>query len=277
VESVQNVEELSMKIFDILENGKSYGLVVSNKAFGKVLLSSFLNSVGKHDAIVIDPENNIGINEVRSVIDFLDFSPNGFSKVALFFDAEKMTQEAANAFLKTLEEPPRYAIIIIVTSRWHSLLPTIRSRLQRLHIPTPIPKELDEFGKYLILWNYDFLEDLKNGNFDILTADELFEYDELPDITTIMSLKNILEEYRKKGITEYTQFIQKLSKKSDMHFLRLVAKVVAWLIYKDESIPAKSKIKYLRICDEIQRTKIANFNYQLTYYTLLLGLRGDNL
>ena len=277
MERTNDIEKLSIYVANQFEIGKSYGIVVSNKAFGKVILRDLLNKFDSYDILTIEPENNIGIAEVREVIDFLDFSPKGFAKIVVFFDAEKMTQEAANAFLKTLEEPPHYAILIMVTSRWHSLLPTIRSRLQRLYIRMPVDSNLDDFGKYLALWNYDFVEDLKNENYQVLSEEELFENDDVSDLTLVMSMKSILEEYRNKSMVEYIRFLQMLSKKNDMRYLRTTAKVVLWLMYKDVNIPVKSKIKYLRICDEIQRSKIANFNYQLTYYTLLLGLRGDNL
>lgn len=278
---VVTIEKIRNKISRQLESGKSFGLVVPNKAYAKALIKGIIETSDIQDALVIEPDTNIGIDEIRTVVEFLDFSPKGETKKVILYDADKMTQEAANAFLKTLEEPPSYAIIILVTSRWFSLLPTIRSRLQKLHAQLLIDPDLDEFERYLVYWNYDFLENLKGKNYSILSEEELLETDEINEssveLDVIMSLKQILEQYLSKDLSAYVRFISQLSKKSNIKFLRLVAKIVAWLIYKDTTLSENEKIKYLRICDDILKSKIANFNYQLTYYTLLLGLRGDNL
>ncbi len=275
-------EEIKDKLSKYLENGKSYGLVVPNKAYAKALLKGLIDGFDIQDLMIIEPDTNIGIDEVRTVIEFLEFAPKGEIKKVILYDADKMTQEAANAFLKTLEEPPSYAILILVTSRWFSLLPTIRSRLQKLQVQLPIEPELDEFERYLVYWNYDFLEQIKKKTYSILSEEELLEaIDEIDEIAqeldVIISLKHILEQYLNKDLATYVKFISQLSKKNNIKFLRIVAKVISWLIYKNDSLPPNLKIKYLRICDEILKAKIANFNYQLTYYTLLLGLRGDNL
>jgi len=275
-------EEIKDKLSKYLENGKSYGLVVPNKAYAKALLKGLIDGFDIQDLMIIEPDTNIGIDEVRTVIEFLEFAPKGEIKKVILYDADKMTQEAANAFLKTLEEPPSYAILILVTSRWFSLLPTIRSRLQKLQVQLPIEPELDEFERYLVYWNYDFLEQIKKKTYSILSEEELLEaIDEIDEIAqeldVIISLKHILEQYLNKDLATYVKFISQLSKKNNIKFLRIVAKVISWLIYKNSSLSPNLKIKYLRICDEILKAKIANFNYQLTYYTLLLGLRGDNL
>jgi len=282
VVTTMTFEEIRDKISKHLENGKSYGLVVPNKAYAKVLLKALIRSSDVQDTMIIEPDTNIGIDEVRTVIEFLDFAPKGEIKKVILYDADKMTQEAANAFLKTLEEPPSYAVLILVTSRWFSLLPTIRSRLQKLQVQLPIEPGLDEFERYLVYWNYDFLEPIKEKAYSILSEEEFLEaIDEIDEpsqeLDVIMSLKHLLERYLNKDLVTYVNFVSQLAKKNNIEFLRIVSKVVSWLIYKNDSLPPNLKIKYLRICDEILRSKIANFNYQLTYYTLLLGLRGDNL
>ena len=64
---------------------------------------------------------------------FLELPPSeGAYKVVVILEAEKMASAAANAFLKTLEEPPSYAKLFLVSSRPSQLLPTVRSRCQRL-------------------------------------------------------------------------------------------------------------------------------------------------
>ncbi|MFZ5776845.1 MAG: ATP-binding protein [Bacillota bacterium] len=58
-------------------------------------------------------------------------------KVFVIHQVDRMTPEAANAFLKTLEEPPEYAVFLLVTENPEQLLPTIRSRCQTLRLEAP--------------------------------------------------------------------------------------------------------------------------------------------
>ncbi len=83
----------------------------------------------------------IRIDDIRTVQTRLSYSIDSGSKVCIVDGAEKMTNEAANAFLKTLEEPPDRTVVILITSRFMNLLPTIRSRCQRINF-APIPKDV---------------------------------------------------------------------------------------------------------------------------------------
>ncbi|MBL9217325.1 MAG: DNA polymerase III subunit gamma/tau [Opitutaceae bacterium] len=66
---------------------------------------------------------------MREFISRIQKSPQiSFRKVAIVYEADRMNTEAANAFLKTLEEPPASTTILLLTTRPYSLLPTIRSR-----------------------------------------------------------------------------------------------------------------------------------------------------
>ena len=83
---------------------------------------------------------SISIDKVRRISSELGFRPHeGRHRVVLIDDAHTMTAAAQNAFLKTLEEPPGAAIIILVTSTPLSLLATVRSRCQSLGF-SPLPQ-----------------------------------------------------------------------------------------------------------------------------------------
>ncbi|WP_101772561.1 DNA polymerase III subunit [Peptostreptococcus faecalis] len=73
-------------------------------------------------------ENSIKIDQIRNLNTSINLKPYSDYKVYLINDAEKMTVQAQNALLKTLEEPPAYGIIILVTKNDQALLETIRSR-----------------------------------------------------------------------------------------------------------------------------------------------------
>ncbi|SNR86791.1 DNA polymerase-3 subunit delta' [Desulfurobacterium atlanticum] len=69
------------------------------------------------------------IDEIREITSWLSMKPtHSKRKIAIIDSAELMRNEAANALLKTLEEPPEYANIILITSNENALLPTIKSR-----------------------------------------------------------------------------------------------------------------------------------------------------
>ena len=84
------------------------------------------------------PSIQIKIEQVRELADFLYVrSHRGGMRVALVHPAEDMNENASNALLKGLEEPPAGALFILVSHRPAQLLPTIRSRC--VAVPVPIP------------------------------------------------------------------------------------------------------------------------------------------
>lgn len=89
-----------------------------------------------------DKPNSIGVEDVREqVVNDVAVRPyNSPYKIYIIPDGEKLTQPAQNALLKTIEEPPAYAVIMILTSNTAALLPTIRSRCVTLNVK-PIPDE----------------------------------------------------------------------------------------------------------------------------------------
>ena len=97
---------------------------------------------GSHpDDCVIRPEEgkvSIGIDLIRWAAERLAKTPQaGGFQVALIEPAHAMTVAAANALLKTLEEPARDTVLILVSEQPGKLLPTVLSRCQRLHLPRP--------------------------------------------------------------------------------------------------------------------------------------------
>ena len=98
---------------------------------------------GSHpDLLLISPEDRqIRIDEIRLIDEALSFRPfEGRKKVVIVDDADTMNIAAANAFLKTLEEPPKDSIIILISSRPDRLPATIRSRCSRVNF-VPLPLE----------------------------------------------------------------------------------------------------------------------------------------
>lgn len=80
----------------------------------------------------------IGVDQVRALADLVNVSTHrGGPKIVLVHPAEALNVNAANALLKSLEEPPPRTHFLLVTHRPHMLLPTIKSRCRQLALPSP--------------------------------------------------------------------------------------------------------------------------------------------
>jgi len=79
----------------------------------------------------LDAASNNSVDDIRRLIDQVRFAPQtGKFKVYIIDEVHMLSQQAFNAFLKTLEEPPAHAIFILATTEKHKIIPTILSRCQ---------------------------------------------------------------------------------------------------------------------------------------------------
>jgi len=92
----------------------------------------------KSDIFVIklkDDEKSIGISQTREGTNFLNEKPFSYrKKFLIILNSEKLTPQAQNSLLKTLEEPPSYALILISSKTQNSLLETIASRCRLISL-----------------------------------------------------------------------------------------------------------------------------------------------
>ena len=88
---------------------------------------------GEHpDVIEIDAASNSTVDSVRQLIDNISYQPiMSDYKVYIIDEVHNMSNLAFNALLKTLEEPPEFAVFILATTEPQKILPTILSRVQR--------------------------------------------------------------------------------------------------------------------------------------------------
>jgi DNA polymerase-3 subunit gamma/tau len=84
------------------------------------------------DLIEIDAASHRGIDDIRELREGVKFSPaKSKYKVFIIDECHQLSKDAANALLKTLEEPPAHAIFVLATTELHKMLTTIVSRCQR--------------------------------------------------------------------------------------------------------------------------------------------------
>ena len=91
---------------------------------------SFKNNTS-FNVFELDAASNNSVDDIRNLIDQVRFAPQqGKYKIYIIDEVHMLSAAAFNAFLKTLEEPPSYAIFILATTEKHKILPTILSRCQ---------------------------------------------------------------------------------------------------------------------------------------------------
>ena len=258
-------------------------------------------AIGKNhpDIIMVKHEkpNTISIDEIREqVVNDVDIKPyNSPHKIYIIPDAEIMTPQAQNALLKTIEEPPEYAVIMLLTSNIDGLLPTIRSRCVRLDL-----KVVDDglVKKYLMehlhIPDYQAEIDASFAHGSIGKAKEAATSQEFADITQ-KALK-ILKYADSMEVYELTEAIKNLSseKQNINDYLDIFQ---FWfrdvLMFKAtreiDNLVFKQEINYIReqasqrsyenlekILEALDKTKVrlrANVNTELALELLFLTIR----
>lgn len=98
----------------------------------------------------LDAASNNSVDDIRNLIDQVRIPPQvGTYKVYIIDEVHMLSQAAFNAFLKTLEEPPKHAIFILATTEKHKIIPTILSRCQIFDFKRITVKDAKEYLAYI--------------------------------------------------------------------------------------------------------------------------------
>ena len=104
------------------------------------------------DVLEIDGASNNSVDQVRELRDNVRFAPvRGRYKVYIIDEVHMLTQQAFNALLKTLEEPPQHVIFVFATTEPHKVLPTILSRCQRFDLHRIPPRIIAEHLNFIAI------------------------------------------------------------------------------------------------------------------------------
>lgn len=135
------------------------GKSILAEILGKLILNGDLNREYV-DIINYRPSKaSFGVDDVREIIDEVNKKPfEGDKKVIIIHQGNKLTIQAQNALLKTIEEPPTEVYIIILCESLELILDTIKSRCE-IYKLTPLTKE--ELYKYIAIKGYDYSEEEK--------------------------------------------------------------------------------------------------------------------
>lgn len=101
------------------------------EACNQCISCTSFNDNASFNILELDAASNNSVDNMRTLIEQVRFQPqHGKFKVFIIDEVHMLTTQAFNAFLKTLEEPPSYAIFILATTEKHKIIPTILSRCQ---------------------------------------------------------------------------------------------------------------------------------------------------
>ena len=98
----------------------------------------------------LDAASNNSVDDIRKLIEQVRIPPQvGKYKVYIIDEVHMLSPSAFNAFLKTLEEPPKHAIFILATTEKHKIIPTILSRCQIFDFKRITINDIREYLKYI--------------------------------------------------------------------------------------------------------------------------------
>lgn len=241
----------------------------------------------------------IRIDEIRDqILQTVDILPyESPKKVYLIPDADKMNPNAQNALLKTIEEPPSYAVFLLIASGEEALLPTIRSRCVKLHVK-PLPDDVIEEYLMTQLHVPDYeakiaaaaaqgnigraraaIEDEKFGE---ITADTLRVIRQVQNLSTqefIEIIKQLKDE--KENVSVYLDLMQLWFRDVLLYKATADANLVVFkqeLSTIREQASGSSYEGLQKIMDALENAKTrlrANVSFELTMELLFLTIREN--
>ncbi len=241
--------------------------------------------------------NTLGVDDIRTgLVASMDIKPySGKYKIYIIDEAEKISMQAQNAMLKTIEEPPEYGIVLLLTTNENAFLPTIMSRCTRIGMK-PVENRLIEkllmeknavvdyearviaayaqgnVGKALALSESDEFKERKDLVLSIVKRPKRPYYE-------MLSIESSLKE-DKENIKEYLELMSMWYK--DVLLIKSTGRD-EYITYKDEIYSLKSSAEavsfagisaILKEIEKARRFLSGNVNFELVIDRLLNVMKG---
>ena len=218
------------------------------------------------DFIMIEPEDGkIKIDQIRNLQRKVAEKPiNSNKKVYIINDSDKMTTEAQNCLLKTLEEPPEYLTIILICSNEYSMLSTIKSRCTRMHFDN---LETNQIKKFL---EEKYPETKFNEKIIKLSQGSIGKTLQLNQKTQLYeNIENLFDGFKTKDLIDITSIAEEIyNEKEEINSVLEYMNILALEF-------SKKDIRYINAIDIIEDTKKrlqANSNYDMCVDNLLFNI-----
>lgn len=246
-------------------------------------------------------KNSIGVDDIREIVQEISKKPTyGNKKVIVIYNGDKMTDAAANAFLKTIEEPPKGVFIFILCENLEAILDTIKSRCQIHKLQRLSLNEMEKIFK-IKEYNLDYAVTKATLAFaeGIPGRAEAFifqeDYKEIRE-NTLSMLKGVYNS-SKWDYLKFEEFLSKNKSSIEDVFTILISFVRDAIIYKEtgneELISNIDKLKdikeisslfsFIRLNDIINavsdtRSKLrSNVNSSIAFDVMLLTILGGTI
>jgi len=249
---------------------------------------------------ITSDKNSIGVDEIRTQInaDIRIMPYQSRYKIYIMDSAEKMTESAQNALLKTIEEPPEYAVIILLAGSLQGLLPTILSRcvilnlkpvdgrlikeylMGKLQIPDYVAEMAVGFcggnvGKAIKYASFEDFESMKEDVFHILRyIDDMELHEIVSGIKTISKNKSSINEYIDL-MQMWFRDVLMLKATNDPNLL--LFKDEYRVIRKQANTRSYDQIEnILKSMDDAKAKLKSNVNFDITIELMLLSIKERN-
>ena len=260
-------EGIGKKLFSI-EFSKMILCESDNKPCGKCKSCVEFESNNNPDFSIIEPDgNSLKIEQIRAFQKKILEKPiNGKKKIYIINDAEKMTKEAQNCLLKTLEEPQAYVVIILICSNENAILPTVKSRCTKIFFSELTKENISKFiqEKFSTTnFNENMLE-LCSGS--IKRAIDVFEKrDVLSQINDIAN--NVTKVDKLKFIQENEIFY---NNKEDINLLLNYMNILFFKGINKDNVDSSSKC--MEYIEEAKRKLSYSNNFDMTIDNMLIKI-----
>ena len=214
--------------------------------------------------VINENGETIKIDQIRDITSKVIEQPIiSNKKVYIINDCEKMTVEAQNCLLKTLEEPPEFAIIILITSNENVILNTIKSRCMTIKFKNIPDDELKKYAEEKLGYTQMTENILKSFNGSIGKAILQKENQE-----KYIIIENIIDNLRKKNIIDLMNEAKVIYDKENINMI-LEYIIICLYQKRNENNGYVSCIEKVNNC--IERLK-HNCNFDMTIDTMLLEM-----
>ena len=229
------------------------------KEFGKLLIN-IDNVDNSPDYINIEPTGtSIKIAQIRDLQSDIIIKPHSKYKIYVINHAEKMTVESQNALLKTLEEPPEYAIIILVTNNKESLLPTIKSRCEIIKF---LPISIMELKNYLMDRGVEERRSVLLANFSRGSIEKALE---LSDSSDFSIMRDDIQKYIQYILDKNMVEILNISSDMDKYKDKVIIVLDMMINYFRDIMICKDRADKDMLINGDRITFIQNMSTKITY------------
>ena len=229
------------------------------KKFGSILIN-IENVENSPDYIKIEPTgSSIKIAQIRELQSDIVIKPHSNYKIYVINHSEKMTVESQNALLKTLEEPPEYAIIILITNNKESLLPTIKSRCEIIKF---LPISIMDLKKYLMDRGIEENRAIVLANFSRGSIEKALELSESTDFSIMRDdIQKYIQFILEKNMVEILNISTDIDKYKD----KIIVVLDMMVNYFRDMMMCMGRVDKDMIINGDRITFIQNMSKKITY------------